>query len=70
MRPPYNVAGSFVGFLIETFGIESFRRLYETEDYDKAYGKSFDLLEAKWRQSFDERAGNRASRLLVPLKSS
>jgi hypothetical protein len=29
----------------------SFRNLYETEDYDKVYVKSLDLLETEWRQS-------------------
>lgn len=47
----YTAAGSFVGFLIEKYGLESFRKLYETEDYDKVYAKSFDLLETEWRQS-------------------
>lgn len=47
----YTLAGSFVGFLIEKYGLVSFRNLYETEDYDKVYAKSLDLLETEWRQS-------------------
>jgi hypothetical protein len=47
----YILAGSFVGFLIETYGLPSFRSLYETENYEKVYGKSLDTLEKEWRVS-------------------
>ncbi|HSK28644.1 MAG TPA: hypothetical protein VLA17_01660 [Candidatus Limnocylindria bacterium] len=47
----YTVAGSFVRFLIENYGLESFRKVYESEDYDKVYAKSLDLLETEWRRS-------------------
>ena len=44
----YILAGSFVGFLIETYGLPSFRSLYETDNYEKVYGKSLDTLEKEW----------------------
>lgn len=47
----YVLAGSFAGFLIETYGLPSFRSLYETDNYEKVYGKSLDTLETEWRIS-------------------
>lgn len=47
----YTLAGSFVGFLIESYGLAMFRSLYETENYEKAYDKSLDTLEKEWRVS-------------------
>lgn len=46
----YALAGSFVGFLIEEYGLEPFRRLYDTGDYDAAYGKPLPELELAWRE--------------------
>jgi hypothetical protein len=45
----YVLAGSFVGFLIERYGLPPFRSLYETDNYERAYGKSLDNLEREWR---------------------
>ncbi len=47
-RAAYMVAGSFVGFLIEQYGLPTFRRLH-TGHYDEAYGKSLQRLEHEWR---------------------
>jgi hypothetical protein len=47
----YVLAGSFVGFLIEGYGLPVFRSLYETENYGKVDGKSLDTLEKEWRLS-------------------
>jgi len=47
----YVLAGSFVGFLIERYDLRLFRNLYETESYEKVYGKSLDILEKEWRLS-------------------
>lgn len=47
----YVLAGAFVGFLIEQHGLPLFRRLYDTADYDDAYGKSLATLESEWRAS-------------------
>jgi hypothetical protein len=60
----YIVAGSFVGFLIETYGMEPFRKHYartpftpgkRTEAGDparwiKSYGKRLPQLGAEWRR--------------------
>jgi hypothetical protein len=48
-RAAYIVAGSFVGFLIEQYGLPTFRRLYETGHYEEAYGNSLQRLEEEWR---------------------
>lgn len=55
----YILAGSFVGFLIERYGLASFRGLYETENYEKIYGKSLEVLQNEWRFSLrDDRKIN------------
>jgi hypothetical protein len=43
------LAGAFVEFLIDRYGLVSFRSLYETDNYEKAYGKSLQALEKEWR---------------------
>jgi hypothetical protein len=51
----YVIAGSFVGFLIERYDLPLFRNLYDTESYEKVYGKSLGILEKEWRLSIQER---------------
>ncbi len=62
-REAYLVAGSFVGYLIETHGLERFRRLYaltplrpkerggsgKVARYTAIYGRSLQLLVKNWR---------------------
>lgn len=48
-KTAYILAGSFVGFVIERYGLAPFRSLYETGDYEKVYGKSLGTLEKEWR---------------------
>jgi len=50
-RTAYILAGSFVGFLIEKYGLAQFKSLYQTEDYGKVHGKSFEILEKEWRSA-------------------
>jgi len=45
----YLLAGSFVGFLIEKYGLPEFRKLYETGAYEAVYGKPLGALEKEWR---------------------
>lgn len=47
----YILAGSFVQFLIERYGLPTFQALYETENQMEVYGKSLAALEAEWRSS-------------------
>ena len=54
-RTAYILAGSFVGFLIEKYGLPKFKNLYETESYDRVYGKSLEILEREWRSSIQEK---------------
>lgn len=63
-RSAYMVTGSFVGFLIETFGLDKFKELYAlsplvirqrrsggpTGRYAKVFGKSLDELESDWQR--------------------
>jgi hypothetical protein len=45
----YILAGSFVGFLIDKYGLPEFRKLYESGAYESAYGKALWELEKEWR---------------------
>jgi hypothetical protein len=51
----YILGGAFVGFLIDRNGLPRFKSLYETGDYDKVYGKSFEILEKEWRSALQEK---------------
>jgi len=53
-KTAYILAGSFVGFLIERYELTLFRSVYEMENYEKVYGKSFGTLEREWRLSLLE----------------
>jgi hypothetical protein len=53
-KTAYVLAGSFVGFLIERYGLPQFRSLYGTGSYETVYGKSFPSLEREWRSSLGE----------------
>lgn len=46
----YTTAGSFLRFLLDTYGAEALRKLYASGgDFEAAYGKSIATLEAEWR---------------------
>jgi hypothetical protein len=49
----YPAAGSFCGYLIETYGIAKFRELYPSSDPNtqaaSVLGKSFEAIDADWR---------------------
>lgn len=44
----YAMAGSFVGFLLDEFGSEPFKRVYQTGDYEEQYGVGVDGLAPAW----------------------
>lgn len=44
----YLLAGSFVRFLIDTYGIEKLINIFPTGNFAKGYGKSLKTLEAEW----------------------
>lgn len=44
----YPISGSFVGFLIENYGILSFIHFWKDDSFEKVYGKSLDTLEGEW----------------------
>jgi hypothetical protein len=52
-KTAYILAGSFVGFLLERFGLPMFRSLYDNVNYnvnyDDVYGQSLQTLEQAWR---------------------
>jgi hypothetical protein len=46
----YTTAGSFLRFLLDTYGAAKLRMLYRNGgDFDAAYGKSIGALEAEWK---------------------
>ena len=50
----YILAGGFVGFLIEKYGVVMFRNLYETGSYETVYAKSLSALEEEWRNEVQQ----------------
>ena len=44
----YLFAGSFVRFLVDTYGIEKFKGVFPTGNFAKHYGKDLYALEAEW----------------------
>jgi len=44
----YYAAGCFVQYLIETYGMEKFRALYRSGDYESVYALSLEALEEAW----------------------
>ena len=44
----YLFAGSFVRFLVNTYGIEKFKAVFPTGNFAKHYGKDLYALEAEW----------------------
>ena len=45
----YNLAGCFVGYLIETYGLARLDQIYSNGDYATAYGKSLTELDNEWQ---------------------
>jgi len=51
----YQTAGSFVKFLLDTYGAPALRRLYHSGgDFEGAYGKSLAALEQEWRAMLEK----------------
>lgn len=50
----YQTAGSFMRFLLDTYGATAFRRLYSTGDFDGTYGKSLATLDTEWRAMLEK----------------
>jgi hypothetical protein len=48
-QPAYILAGSFVEFLIENYGLTMFRSLYDNHSYQSVYAKNLAALEREWR---------------------
>src|SRR5581483_10603137 len=46
----YVLAGSFSRYLLSAYGPQPFDRVYASLDWQKAYGKPLDTLEAEWRR--------------------
>ncbi|MBA2662131.1 MAG: hypothetical protein H0U74_07520 [Bradymonadaceae bacterium] len=50
----YVLMGSFVRFLIDTYGIAVFKQAYAKGDFQRAYGKSTDTLVSEWEAYLDQ----------------
>jgi LysM repeat protein len=57
IRYRFNYFGSacFVGYLIDTYGMEAIRQLYHTSDYPTLYGESLAALDSDWQASLAAR---------------
>ena len=49
----YLLAGSFVRFLVDTYGIEKFKGVFPTGNFMKHYGKNLYSLEMEWIEFLD-----------------
>ncbi|ACZ43008.1 hypothetical protein Tter_2106 [Thermobaculum terrenum ATCC BAA-798] len=49
-RHPYDEAGSFVGYLVRTYGLAKFKQVYVSGDYLGTYGKPLAQLDQEWRR--------------------
>ncbi len=45
----YSAAGSFIGFLVQQYGMDKFRAFTKTLDYERAYGCGLADLDRAWR---------------------
>ena len=50
----YTVAGSFVRFLVDTYGIEKFKHVFPTGNFEKIYNKNLATLDQEWQAFLDE----------------
>jgi hypothetical protein len=50
----YELAGSFVGFLLERYGVRAVRSWYGGASAPEAFGLSVDELDVAWREHLDE----------------
>jgi LysM repeat protein len=59
IRDPFNYFGSacFVGYLIDTYGLDKMAQLYHTSDYFNIYSKSVSTLDAEWQGTLDANLG-------------
>jgi tetratricopeptide (TPR) repeat protein len=46
----YTAAGAFIHYLVETRGMQRFRRLWSSRDFVAAYGEELETLVAEWRR--------------------
>ncbi len=49
----YLQGGSFVRYLVETYGLASFMTMYEGQSYQAVYGKDLAALEGEWKKFLD-----------------
>ena len=49
----YTLMGSFVRFLIDTYGVSAFHEAYRMGDWDRVYGKSIHALITEWEVFVD-----------------
>lgn len=49
----YTVTGSFIKFLVDTYGIEKLKRAYGHGEFEQVYGKSLDSLATQWETFLD-----------------
>lgn len=53
----YFSSGCFVGWLIETYGLQTMSQIYSSSDYVGVYGETLAGLDRLWRDDFESRLG-------------
>ena len=54
LRSSYKLAGSFVGFLMQRYGVGSLSRAYRGETWERSFGRSLAVLDGEWRRLLDD----------------
>jgi hypothetical protein len=54
LRNSYRLASSFVGFLIERYGVEPLSRAYGGASWREAFGKNLKTLDREWRSRLEQ----------------
>jgi tetratricopeptide (TPR) repeat protein len=57
----YTIAGSFIRYLIDTYGTDHFRSLYAHGDFQRTYQRSLDELATEWERFLDNLPLDRAT---------
>ena len=49
----YNLSGCFVGYLVETYGMERLDQVYDSGNYSGVYGRSLNDLDEAWQATLE-----------------
>ncbi|MCX8011255.1 MAG: hypothetical protein N3A61_08885, partial [Ignavibacteria bacterium] len=61
----YVISGSFIRFLIDKYGIERFKELYRTNNFNQAYSTSLDVLASEYKKFIKETFSASSDSLMI-----